>query len=345
MSNNIEFYKPTLRRKDMQSVLQTMVDEKIGPGDRQREFIDLLSKRLNRKEGIALRSYYDAIVSSLVISGVKEGSNVLVSILSPKIYRYAILSLNANCIICDIDKDTCCPNSSHILDKMKDHDIDVFLLYEPFCQIPVDEDYKSLNLTVIEDITQSIGSSFEGNEAGIFSDITICAFEAEHIVSCGGGAALLYNDKKYKQLLKKHYELTLKYQQLPDLNAALGIIQLKEVDKHLLKRKEIFKMFKQSLMKTDHKLFGQKDINFEPNGWCFPIILETNPNEAIKFAKKYNVICKKMFTQSIADDYKNQYALYPNASSAILRGVAFPIYPFLKPSEIDMLMKVISHLP
>ncbi len=345
MSNNIEFYKPTLRRKDMQSVLQTMVDEKIGPGERQREFITLLSKRLNKNDGIALRSYYDAIISSLIIAGVREGTNVIISILSPKIYQTAIQSLNANCILVDINKETFCPSTSLILEKMKEVEIGVFLLYEPYCQIPKDEDYKNLNLTVIEDITQSFGSFYEDNKAGDYSDIVICAFEAEHIVSCGGGAALLFDDKNYKEKLKKRYAFTSKYQQLPDLNASLGIVQLNEVDKHLHKRNEIYKMFKQALLKTDHQVFGEKDINFESNGWCFPLILESNPIEAIKFAKKYNIICKKMFKDSIADDYKEKYTLYPNASSAILRGVAFPIYPFLKPSEIDMLIKVISHLP
>ncbi|MGD1821205.1 MAG: DegT/DnrJ/EryC1/StrS family aminotransferase [Pleomorphochaeta sp.] len=345
MSDTIEFYKPTLRRKDMQSVLQTMVDEKIGPGSKKQEFISLLTHRLNKKGGIALRSYYDAIISALVIAGVKENSNVVLSILSPKIYRNAIKALNAKAIYVDIDKETGCITCDKILDKMKDNEIEVLFLYEPFCQIPNEQDYKSLNLTVIEDITQSFGSSFDESYAGCVSDIVVCAFEQEHIVSCGGGAALLYDDVKYKELLNKRYHLISKYQQLPDLNAALGIIQLNEVDKHLVKRNEIFTMFKQALLKTEHKLFGQKDINFESNGWCFPVVLESNPDEVIKFAKKYNVVCMKMFNNSIGFDYKNQYALYPNASAAILRGVAFPIYPFLKASEIDLLIKVISHLP
>ena len=35
----IPFYKPTIRRKDMDAVLQTMVDERIGPGERAQEFL------------------------------------------------------------------------------------------------------------------------------------------------------------------------------------------------------------------------------------------------------------------------------------------------------------------
>lgn len=345
MSDNIEFYKPTLRRKDMQSVLQTMVDEKIGPGVKKQEFITLLSAKLKRKGGIALRSYYDALLSALIIAGVGENSNVVISILSPKIYRVAINSLKAKPIYVDIDKDSGCLSSEKILEKTKDKNIDAILLYEPFSQIPYNEDYSSLATCVIEDISQSFGSYIDDDYASKVGDIIVCAFEQEHIVSCGGGAAILYNDIKYKELLNKRYHQISKYQQMPDLNAALGIIQLNEVDKHLEKRNEIYKMFKQALLKTNHKLFGQKDINFYSNGWAFPIILESNPDEIIKFSKKYNVTCMKMFNNSIGSDYKNQYELYPDATASILRGVAFPIYPFLKPSEIDLIIKVISHLP
>ena len=46
----VRFYKPTLRRRDMDAVLQTMVDEKIGPGERRKQFLKLMAEYLNLKE-------------------------------------------------------------------------------------------------------------------------------------------------------------------------------------------------------------------------------------------------------------------------------------------------------
>jgi dTDP-4-amino-4,6-dideoxygalactose transaminase len=346
VADTIEFYKPTLRRKDMQSVLQTMVDEKIGPGVKKQEFIALLCEKLHKKSGMALRSYYDAIVSSLKIAGVELGSTVITSILAPKIYKLAINSLGAKAVFLDVDIETCCLTSATVLESIVKNGANVLLLCEPYCQIPYGEDFKSLNITVIEDISQSFGSTYDDDFAGGFSDIVICAFEQEHIVSCGGGAAILYdNVLRFKDLLKKQYNLISKYEQMPDLNAALGIVQLQQVEKHLTKRNEIFEIFKKALMKTDHKLFGQRDINFISNGWCFPIVLDSKPEDVIKFAKKYNVTCIKLFTTAVGNDFKNNFSSFPNANAPLLRAVAFPIYPFLKASEIDILEKVISNLP
>lgn len=344
VATNIEFHKPTLRRKDMQSVLQTMVDEKIGPGYRKKEFLDLFSSKLGMSGGIALRSYFDAIKSSLELVGIKEGSCIVTSVLSPQIYKIAARKLGVKLILADINKDNGCLSASAALEAVG-KGAEAVLLHEPCCQIPYGEDYSDLNVPIIEDISESFGSSYEDTYAGNYGDLVICAFEQEHIVSCGGGAAILYKDIIYNELIKKIYKGISKYEEMPDLNASLGVIQLAEVDGYLLRRQEIFEMFKKALLKTNHKLFGISDLDFNPNAWIFPVVLDTKPDEVIAFAKKYHVLCKPLFNDVLGSDLKDKFALYPGATSALLRAIAFPVYPFLKSSDIDTLVKVISHLP
>ena len=61
----IKFYKPSLFRKDMDAVLQTMVDEKIGPGERKKQFVSSFCTLIGKKYGLALRTYNDMIAISL----------------------------------------------------------------------------------------------------------------------------------------------------------------------------------------------------------------------------------------------------------------------------------------
>lgn len=344
MADNIQFYKPTLRRKDMQSVLQTMVDERIGPGNRKKEFLDNLKSRLNMSGGIALRSYFNAITSALQLLGVREGSIIITSVLAPKIYNVAAKKLGAKLMLCDINQDTGCLSPESALEAVS-RGGEVVLLNEPACQIPYGDDFSVLGVPIIEDISQSLGSLYGNNYAGSFGDIIICAFEQEHIVSCGGGAVILYKNKDYRDSLRALYKDILSYEEMPDMNAALGIIQLAEFDGYLLRRRELFGMFKKALLKTDHKLFGISDFDFEPNSWIFPVVLDSKPEDIIAFSKKYHVICKPLFDSVIGADAKDKFALYPGATASLHRGVAFPIYPYLKSSDIDTLVKVISHLP
>jgi dTDP-4-amino-4,6-dideoxygalactose transaminase len=135
------------------------------------------------------------------------------------------------------------------------------------------------------------------------------------------------------------------YEELSDMSAALGLVQLAHFDAFLTRRREISRLFRTSLLKTDHKQFGNGSLDFESNGWNFPVVLDSKYEDVVKFSKKYNVSCRKMFVDSLGYPLKSRYPSFPHALPTLLRGVAFPLYPFLKGSEVDTMVKVISHLP
>ena len=340
----IPFYKPTIRRKDMDAVLQTMVDERIGPGDRSQEFLKQFCTLVGAKEGIALRSYVDALVTSLKLCNIGQGSIVGVSILSPCVYEAAITSLGAKVLLGDIDPDHGCLSLSEAT-RLVSEGASALLIHEPLCQIPYGCDYKQTGVKVIEDISQSLESTYEETKAGSFGDLVVCAFEQDCIISTAGGAALVFNDHAFFSPLKELYKEVRRYEELPDMNAALGIIQLNNLPFQMTKRREFYALFRQSLLKTPHKLFGIGNIDFEPNGYGFCVVLDSKAEDAIKFANKYQVSAQKTFEDSLGALHNQRFDLYPHAVPPLLRALSFPTYPFLRQGDVEMLMKVISHLP
>ena len=340
----IPFYKPTIRRKDMDAVLQTMVDERIGPGERSQEFLKQFCTLVGAKEGIALRSYVDALGTALKLCNVGAGSTVGVSILSPVVYEAVLESLGANILLGDIDPEHGCLSTSEAA-RLVSEGASVLLVHEPMCQIPFGCDYRQFGVKVIEDISQSLESAYEDTKAGSFGDIVVCAFEQDGIISTGGGAALVFNDHEFASPLQEIYEQVRPYVELPDMNAALGSIQLASLPMQMEKRKEFYELFRKSLLKTHHKLFGIGNIDFEPNGYGFCVVLDSKAEDAIKFANKYQVSAQKTFEGSLGIHHSQRFDLFPHAVPALLRALSFPTYPFLKQGDVEMLMKVISHLP
>jgi len=340
----IPFYKPTIRRKDMDAVLQTMVDERIGPGERAQEFLRQFCTLTGTKEGIALRSYVDALVTALKLCNIGQGSIVGVSILSPSVYEVAIVSLGAEILLGDIDPDNGCLSLSEAA-RLVSEGASALLIHEPMCQIPYECDYRQLGVKVIEDISQSLDSTYEDTKAGSFGDLVVCAFEQDCLISFGGGAVLVFNDHIFAAPLQQLYQRVRSYEELPDMNAALGIIQLNNLPFQMTKRKEFYSLFRKALLKTPHKLFGIGNIDFEPNGYGFCVVLDSKAEDAIKFANKYQVSAQKTFVDSLGNLHSQRFDLYPNAVPPLLRALSFPTYPFLKQGDVEMLMKVISHLP
>jgi len=96
--------KPTLKRKDMAGVLQSMVDDSIGPGIYSSDFLTSLSSLLHTKSySIALRSYVDAIYYSLKSLNLAPQSTVGVTSLSPYMYKMVVERLQLKTRIFDID--------------------------------------------------------------------------------------------------------------------------------------------------------------------------------------------------------------------------------------------------
>ena len=331
----------------MDAVLQTMVDEKIGPGERKKEFLRVFSLFLGKEDGIALRSYLDAISASLIACGVNEGDGVIISVLSPKIYLEAFRRLGVKAVIVDTDDYglMSTEDAAKHLDEAK-----AILYFEPVCQMPASYDnVRSLGLPLIVDVSESLGSKFEDESGAITrsgsgGDIVISSFEEDGVISTGGGAAAVSSNEEYIERLRKYSSLASPYTDLPDMNAALGIVQLSKIDTLLTRRFEIYRMYQQAQLKSDAVLFGSASPLFTANGFGFSVIVNTRPDDAIAFASKYSVSCRRTFTGSVGYRYQDKYDRFPHAIAPITRAISFPLYPFLSKPDLESVQRVISHI-
>ncbi len=344
----IRFYKPTLKRKDMDSVLQTMVDEKIGPGEKVLSFMQAYSETVNAISSSSYRTYPDCLASSLLMAGAGTGVKVAVSPLSPQIYKAVIEDLGAEIVYVDIDKENGCPRE----DLVASCGASILLLYENYGTIPMKYNEKTTyaelldygSVKVIEDISESIGGHLKDEGyAGAVGQLVVCAFEEDSVVSSGGGCAVGAKSELVSALRGRRPS---KYIKMPDLNAALGLVQLSNLEANSAKRREIVKLYQQALSKTRHKQFGLSLIDFESNCSGFAVLLDSKPDEAIKFGAKHDVPIKMAFDDCLIKTYDGDpFEAFPVAASYYYRAVSFPVYPFLKGTEVDLISKIISHLP
>jgi len=322
----------------MDAVLQTMVDEKIGPGEKKKEFENLFLLLTGKDNCISLRSYLDALEIALKIAGAKPGSRVGVSVLSPSVYFLVAERLSLDLVLIDIDSENCCID----YEKAIAEDCSILLVHEAFGTLPINDGFLEESPVIIEDISQSIGSSYNNFNAGHISNIVVSSFEEDNMVSTAGGAIVAVNGKEKSEILA---EFDLNYREMTDLNASLGIIQLKKFNERQSRRKEIFKIYQNSLLKTDHKQFGLMELDFENTGSGFCVLLNSKPEDVIKFSLKYQVPCRRSFANCVGRDKYQDFDRFPVGSVYIMRAVDFPLYPYLKKDEIEAISRVIAHMP
>lgn len=332
----------------MDSVLQVMVEEEIGPGERCQSFTQAFAESVSCPSATAFRTYPDCIKTALLVMGATEGTVVAVSPLAPSLYNEILEELKCKVVFVDVDRENGLPDEEAVAKS----NAEILVLYENCGSIPMKYNSETTfadkceysTVSVLEDVTESLGAHFRDEaKAGDWGKTVVCAFEEDSLVSSSGGAALAVRGDMVYSLRGKRPS---SYRRMPDLNAALGKVQLNNLEENSLKRRDIVKVYEQSLKKTKHRKFGLTLLDYETPAGSFSVFLNCKPDEVIKFAEKKDVPVKMTFGESILKTYDGDpFNSFPVAAAFFYRTVSFPVYPFLKNSEIDEVNKIIAHLP
>lgn len=140
-------------------------------------------------------------------------------------------------------------------------------------------------LALIEDAAEAMGSFLDGRHVGAFASIGVLSFNGNKIMTTGGGGMLLFDDEVLARKAK-HWTTTAKVAHLweyahdvvgynyrmPNLNAALGLAQLEQLDMFLARKRAVAQAYKH--------FFSGEDVPFvcEPAGassnyWLNAIVL------------------------------------------------------------------------
>ena len=202
-----------------------------------------------------------------------------------------------------------------------------------------------LNIPIIEDISQNAGALYEGEKVGTFGTFAIVGLEQNDILTAGGGALLIAGKSRNWTALKNGMDKAPQTDFLPDINSALGFVQIKEFNRNEEVRKEIHTAFIRALMQGKHKTFvSNSDIQIT-TAYSFPVILEGSFKDVNQYASKKEIEVCLAFENSIITVFPETNENLVNANSLAMRCVLFPLYPRLAGAKAEKITKVLATLP
>lgn len=330
-------------RKDMDAVLSTLVDEQLGPNSSNAELSKMLCHDLSAQEALVLRSYPRALVIALHTLELPEHASVAISTLSPVWYVHILEQLGLKPVLVDVDPRTGCMSIESL--RQQPQMPDALLLYQSLGNITSPEDVSDLQLPIIEDISQSFHTKTDSYAAGASGQIIILSFEDDAILAAGGGSAVLAKTKKYAASLKRNSPECLVYDLLPDVNSALIINQLANIDDMIAKRAAYFEVCHKSLMKTKHRVINDTSTAMHQNGYTFAVMLSSRVGEVQKYTRKYKIETTNPFEVCALTLYPERRTEFPGSLPFMLRAMIFPLYPLLSKEQLLTLARVLSTLP
>ena len=269
------------------------------------KFEEKISHYTGAKYTISTVNGTAALHIALKLLGTDENSEVITQPLTFIAICNAISYCNAKPIFVDVDKDTMglSPKSLETFlvtqtiqkngscyNKKTDKKITAVIAMHTFgfpCRVNgIKKICKQYNIKLIEDSAESLGSFINNQHTGTYGDMGIISFNGNKIITGGGGGCIITNDENLAKIAK-HITTTAKVPhkwefahdmvgynyRMPNINAALLVAQLENLEKFLKNKRELAMAYKDFF--TDKAYyFVEERINTCSNYWLNTIILK-----------------------------------------------------------------------
>ena len=220
-----------------------------------------LPTNLGVKYAIAVSNCTSALHLSLLALDIHEGDEVLVADYTFPATGHTVLFCGANPVFVDIDPQTYNININLIEGKITEKTkaiIPVHIFGQPADMSKIMNIAKNHNLNVIEDAACALGAAYKNGFAGTFGDIGCFSFHARKGITTGEGGMVITNNKEIEEKIRflsvfgmqSAWEReragftvpTFNYlgynYKMSDITAAVGVAQLKKLDKIIDEPKE-----------------------------------------------------------------------------------------------------------
>ena len=374
----LPFAKPTLSEAAIAEVVECLRSGWITTGPRVQKFEEMLTAYHNGRRALALTSATAGLQLALLALNLKEGDEVITTPLTFVATLNTIVLAGGKPVLVDIDPSTLNMDVSRIEAAITKRTRAIMPVH--YAGLPVDLDpiyalAKKHNLRVVEDCAHAIGAEYKGKRIGAFGDIQVISFHPNKNMTTGEGGAVITDDKdviyaierlrfhgidrnafnRFAKSGSQEYDVVLpgyKYNMM-DMQAALGIHQLPELDGFIKKREEIIKRYMSALKGWSEFTLPSAPAYTHRHAWhLFTPLLNTNKagldRDGFINAMKAENIGIGLHYQSthIFSWYKERYdwqaSDFPHALACGQRIVSLPLFPTLTEAEQTRVIKTLE---
>lgn len=309
MKRFIPLSVPNLKGKELEYVTNAIETEWVSTGGAYiNDFEKYMAKYLKVDNTVACQSGTAGLHLALKLAGVNYGDEVIVPTLTFIAAVNPVKYLGAEPIFMDCDdslnmdlgklEEFCskeCFLTKHgLLNKSTNKIIKALVIVHVFGNMADMQNAMEIasryKLKVIEDATEALGSyctvgKYKERYAGTIGDFGVYSFNGNKIITTGGGGMLTANNKeslekakylstqaKDDELYYIHNEIGYNYR-MTNLQAALGVAQLEQLDEFIEIKTRNYKVYKEYIDQIDGLDMLDFNKNTRPNYWFYSLII------------------------------------------------------------------------
>ena len=371
------FGAPAIEDAEIAEVVATLKSGWLGTGPKVARFEEDFRQYKGAAHAVAVNSCTAALHLSMVACGLQSGDEVITTPMTFCATVNAIVHAGATPVLADIDPVTMNIDPEQVKAKITDRTraiLPVHFAGRACAMAPLMEIAHAHNLTVVEDCAHAIETEFQGAKAGTFGDYACFSFYVTKNVVTGEGGMVLTENPEHAARIKrlalhgmsqdawrrfgdegyKHYlvvESGFKYNMM-DLQAAIGIHQLKRVEANWRRRQEIWLRYNEALAPLPITLPAAPEEHSRHAYHLYTILIEPHQcgltREAFLNAMTAHNIGVGVHYLSIADHpyYQHTFAwepeAYPHAFRIGRQTVSLPLSVSLTDGDVEDVIEAVT---
>ncbi|VVB86768.1 UDP-4-amino-4-deoxy-L-arabinose--oxoglutarate aminotransferase [uncultured archaeon] len=364
MEKSIPIAKPIITNEELKAIAEVLKSGMLAQGKAVGDFEKSFSDYIDVKNAIAVGNGTIALDLALKSLNIKEGDEIITTPFTFIATANSILFQKAKPVFADVEERTFNIDPDEILNKITGKTkaiIGVHLFGHPFNVKAISEICEDHKLSLVEDCAQAHGAEYEHKRVGGFGTGCFSFYPTKNITT-GEGGIITTNDGKNAELCRllrnhgqssKYYHTILGYNyRMTDIQAAIGIVQLKKLDGYNKKRiynaeyfnkdirlegitkphreKHVKHVYHQYVLKVDSNLISREKF------------MEYLAGKGIGSAVHYPLpIHKQPLYQELG--YTSDSVTCPIAEELANKVLSLPVHPSLSEKELKYIVETINN--
>jgi len=332
--------RPTIDQEEVNAAVAVLRSGKLAQGEQVLQFEKALASLIGVGGAMAVSSGTAALHLSLLALKISEGDEVVIpSFVCPALLN-AIRYVRAVPVLADIGRETFNIDVQDLKRRVTRKTKAVIVPH--MFGLPADiREIVALGIPVIEDCAQALGSRYEGAPTGSFGALSVFSFYATKVICTGEGGMIAVNNL---QLLEKIRDLRdydekddhrLRYNyKLTDLQAALGLAQLRKLPTLIGRRRALARQYDEFLCE---RLLPVPGCPPDRDHIYYRYVIRTKHVAELLAAGGETGIAYRRPVFKPLHHYLGMTG-YPQTEAAFLETVSLPIYPSLSDTEVKTIL-------
>lgn len=369
----IQYAEPWIDDHDIQEIINVLKKGYISSLPEVKQFETNFAKYVNARYAVAFSNGTAALHACAFIAGIQKGDEAITTPMTFAASSNCVLYCGGTPVFADINKNTYNIDPDSIrkcITKKTKALIPVHFTGQPVDLDAIHEIANEHNLTIIEDAAHAVGAKYKGKKIGSLSVMNVFSFHPVKQITTGEGGMVTTNNqeiyetlmqfrvhgitrdpKKLKsngedeggwfsdqQFLGYNYKFT-------DIQAALGVSQLKKLDKFLEIRKRYASLYNEALKDLDAVVIPYQSPDVDSSWHLYVLQLKTK--KIGKSRKQVYDELRQLHNIGVAVHYRPVYyhtyyknlgykkGICPVAEQLYENIITLPLFPKMTENDVE----------